>query len=92
MSDNAELLVAIGRIEEGMRYMRESMERVERKLGSHDDRLTDVEHDVIELKTQRKSKANGLTIFLQLWLWLLRLLRLWFSFGKYWDNTDSCLF
>ena len=62
--ESTEVLIAIGRIEEGMRYMRESMERVEKKLDAHDNRLTDVEHEITTLKTQRDNKQNNLALWL----------------------------
>jgi septal ring factor EnvC (AmiA/AmiB activator) len=62
--DSTEVLIAIGRIEEGMRYMRESMERVEKKLDTHDNRLTDVEHEITTLKTQRDNKQNNIALWL----------------------------
>ena len=62
--DSTEVLIAIGRIEEGMRYMRESMERVEKKLDAHDNRLTDVEHEITTLKTQRDNKQNNIALWL----------------------------
>ena len=65
MPDNyTELFVAIGRIEEGVRHMRESIDRVERKVTLQDDRLKDLELDVQELKTQRNSRASNIAIWL----------------------------
>jgi len=62
--ESTEVLIAIGRIEEGMKYMRESMERVERKLDTHDNRLNDVEHEITTLKTQRENKQSSLALWL----------------------------
>jgi len=65
MPDNyTELFVAIGRIEEGVRHMRESIDRVERKVNLQDGRLKDLELDVQELKTQRNSKSNSIAVWL----------------------------
>jgi predicted metallo-beta-lactamase superfamily hydrolase len=65
MPDNyTELFVAIGRIEEGVRHMRESIDRVERKVILQDNRLKDLELDVQDLKTQNKSKSNGVAVWL----------------------------
>lgn len=61
-SESPELYVAIGRIEEGMRFMRESQERMEKKIDIQDSRLNQVELDVKELKTQRDTKSNKITI------------------------------
>lgn len=60
--ESPELYVAIGRIEEGMRFMRESQERMEKKIDIQDSRLNQVELDVKELKTQRDTKSNKITI------------------------------
>lgn len=62
--ESTEVLIAIGRIEEGMRYMRESMERVERKLDAHDGRLNDVEQEITSLKTKQENKNNGIALAL----------------------------
>lgn len=59
-----ELFVAIGRIEEGVRHMRESIDRVERKVNLQDDRLKELELDVQELKTERNSKASSVAVWL----------------------------
>lgn len=56
-----EIYVALGRIEEGMRYMRESQERMEKKLDAQDVRINEVELDIKELKTQRSNKSNAIT-------------------------------
>jgi len=65
MPDNyTELFVAIGRIEEGVRHMRESIDRVERKVILQDNRLKDLELDVQDLKTQNKSKSNNVAVWL----------------------------
>lgn len=61
-----ELFVAIGRIEEGVRHMRESIDRVERKVNLQDDRLKELELDVQELKTERTSKASSVAVWLSL--------------------------
>jgi hypothetical protein len=58
-----ELFVAIGRIEEGVRHMRESIDRVERKVNLQDDRLKELELDVQELKTVRGSRANNIAVW-----------------------------
>jgi len=59
-----ELYVAIGRLEEGMRSVRESQERMEKKLDAQDDRINEIELDVKELKTQRANKANTIALWL----------------------------
>lgn len=64
MSDSPELYVALGRLEEGMRFVRESQERMEKKLDAQDARINDIELDVKELKTQRNNRANNVAIWL----------------------------
>lgn len=65
MSDQSpELYVALGRLEEGMRSVRESQERMEKKLDAQDDRINEIELDVKELKTQRANKSNAIALWL----------------------------
>lgn len=65
MSENQpELYVAIGRLEEGMRSVRESQDRMEKKLDSQDARINEIELDVKELKTQRANKASTIALWL----------------------------
>lgn len=59
-----ELYVALGRLEEGMRSVRESQERMEKKLDAQDDRINEIELDVKELKTQRANKSSNIAIWL----------------------------
>jgi septal ring factor EnvC (AmiA/AmiB activator) len=59
-----ELYVALGRLEEGMRSVRESQERMEKKLDAQDNRINEIELDVKELKTQRTNKSNNIAIWL----------------------------
>lgn len=59
---STELYVAIGRLEEGMRSVRESQERMEKKFDSQDARINDIELDIKELKTQRANKGNLIAI------------------------------
>lgn len=62
MSESPELYVTLGRIEEGMRNMRESQERMEKKFDAQDARINEIELDVKELKTQRDDKSNKIAI------------------------------
>lgn len=65
MSDQSpELYVALGRLEEGMRSVRESQERMEKKLDAQDNRINEIELDVKELKTQRTNKSNTVAIWI----------------------------
>ena len=64
MSDSPELYVALGRLEEGVRFVRESQERMEKKLDAQDARINQIELDVKELKTQRQNKASAVALWL----------------------------
>lgn len=59
-----ELYIAIGRLEAGMKSVRESQERMEKKLDAQDDRINEIELDVKELKTQRSNKSNAIALWL----------------------------
>jgi hypothetical protein len=62
MSESPELYVTLGRIEESVRNMRESQERMEKKFDAQDVRINEIELDVKELKTQRDDKSNKVAI------------------------------
>ena len=68
MPDNnsTELFIAIGRIEEAVKYMRESQERMEKKIDSQDARISEVELDVKELKTLRENKNSTIAVLIAL--------------------------
>jgi uncharacterized protein YlxW (UPF0749 family) len=66
MSESPELYVTLGRIEESVRNMRESQERMEKKFDAQDARINEIELDVKELKTQRDDKSNKLAIAIAL--------------------------
>lgn len=61
-----ELYVSLGRLEEGMRFVRESQERMEKKLDSQDARINEIELDVKELKTQRANKASSIALWISI--------------------------
>lgn len=63
---NPELFVTLGRIEESVRYLKESFDRVEKKVDAQDVRIQEVELDIKELKTQRDSKSNRLALIIAL--------------------------
>lgn len=63
---NPELFVTLGRIEESVRYLKESFDRVEKKVDAQDARIQEVELDIKELKTQRDSKSNRLALIIAL--------------------------
>jgi hypothetical protein len=66
MSESPELYVTLGRIEESVRNMRESQERMEKKFDAQDVRINEIELDVKELKTQRDDKSNKIAIAIAL--------------------------
>jgi alpha-N-acetylglucosamine transferase len=63
---NSELFIAIGRIEEAVKYMRESQERMEKKIDAQDARINEVELDVKELKTLRENKSSAVAVLIAL--------------------------
>lgn len=62
MAESPELYVTLGRIEESVRNMRESQERMEKKFDAQDVRINEIELDVKELKTQRDDKSNKVAV------------------------------
>jgi prefoldin subunit 5 len=67
MSENTAdmtILIAIGRIEEKVDNVQRTQERMENKFDAHDSRLTTVEHDITELKTQRDNKSSKIALSL----------------------------
>ena len=64
MSESPELYVTLGRIEESVRNMRESQDRMEKKFDAQDVRINEIELDVKELKTQRDDKSNKLALII----------------------------
>jgi hypothetical protein len=66
MSESPELYVALGRLEEGVKFVRESQERMEKKLDIQDARINQIELDVKELKTQRQNKASALSLWISI--------------------------
>ena len=71
MEDYTEVLVAIGRIEEGIKSVRNSIERLEKKSDAQDDQIKEIkedvqglELDVQKLETQRsQTKENMALLF-----------------------------
>jgi uncharacterized membrane protein len=66
MSESPELYVTLGRIEESVRNMRESQDRMEKKFDAQDLRINEIELDVKELKTQRDDKSNKVAVIIAL--------------------------
>lgn len=71
MEDYTEVLVAIGRIEEGIKSVRNSIERLEKKSDAQDNQIKEIrddvqglELDVQKLETQRsQTKENVALLF-----------------------------
>jgi septal ring factor EnvC (AmiA/AmiB activator) len=69
--DYTEVLVAIGRIEEGIKSVRNSIERLEKKSDAQDDQIKEIKNDMQELEldvqkleTQRsQTKENAALLF-----------------------------
>ena len=73
MGDNTEVLVAIGRIEEGIKSVRNSIERLEKKSDAQDvqikeikDDVQELELDVQKLETQRSQTKENLALLFAL--------------------------
>lgn len=71
--DYTEVLVAIGRIEEGIKSVRSSIERLEKKSDAQDDQITaikndmqELELDVQKLETQRSQTKENLALLFAL--------------------------
>lgn len=71
--DYTEVLVAIGRIEEGVKSVRSSIERLERKSDAQDvqikeikEDVQDLELDVQKLETQRSQTKENLALLFAL--------------------------
>jgi septal ring factor EnvC (AmiA/AmiB activator) len=69
--DYTEVLVAIGRIEEGIKSVRNSIERLEKKSDAQDDQIKEIrddvqglELDVQKLETQRSQTKENLALLL----------------------------
>jgi septal ring factor EnvC (AmiA/AmiB activator) len=71
LEDYTEVLVAIGRIEEGIKSVRSSIERLEKKSDAQDDQIKEIkddvqglELDIQKLETQRsQTKENMALLF-----------------------------
>ena len=69
MEDYTEVLVAIGRIEEGIKSVRNSIERLEKKSDAQDvqiaamkNEMQELELDVQKLETQRSQTKENLAL------------------------------
>lgn len=64
--EQTELFIAIGRIEEGLRFVRESNDRIERKVDAQDIEIRNLNVEVAELKTQRNSNKAALALIVSI--------------------------
>lgn len=64
--DFTEVLVAIGRIEEGIKTLRESIDRHERDVRALKDDVQDLKLDVQQLETQRSTFRENLAVAVSL--------------------------
>jgi septal ring factor EnvC (AmiA/AmiB activator) len=60
--DWVEVLVAIGRIEEGIKGLRESIERLEKKSDAQDNEIQEMQLEIQQLKTQRSTVRENLAV------------------------------
>lgn len=62
--DWVEVLVAIGRIEEGIKSVRESIDRLDRKSDAQDEAINEMQLEIQQLKTQRSSFKENLAMII----------------------------
>jgi prefoldin subunit 5 len=62
--DWVEVLVAIGRIEEGIKSVRDSIDRLDKKSDAQDEAINEMQLDIQRLKTQRSTVRENLAIAL----------------------------
>lgn len=60
--DWVEVLVAIGRIEEGIKGLRESIERLEKKSDAQDSEIQEMQLEIQQLKTQRTTVRENVAL------------------------------
>lgn len=72
MADNAsnrdwvEVLVAIGRIEEGIKGLRDSIDRLEKKSDAQDSEIQEMQLEIQQLKTQRNTVKENIALMTSL--------------------------
>lgn len=64
--DFTEVLVAIGRIEEGIKALRESIERQDGEIRNVKEDVQDLKMDVHQLKTQRSTVRENIAVAVSL--------------------------
>lgn len=64
--DWVEVLVAIGRIEEGIKGLRDSIDRLEKKSDAQDDEIQEMQLEIQQLKTQRSTVRENVALGLSI--------------------------
>ncbi len=62
--DWVEVLVAIGRIEEGIKSVRDSIDRLDKKSDAQDEAINEMQLDIQKLKTERSTVRENIAIAL----------------------------
>jgi prefoldin subunit 5 len=62
--DWVEVLVAIGRIEEGIKSVRDSIDRLDKKSDAQDEAISEMQLDIQRLKTERSTVRENLALAL----------------------------
>jgi peptidoglycan hydrolase CwlO-like protein len=60
--DFTEVLVAIGRIEEGIKGLRDSIERLDKKSDAQDGAINDMKLEIQKLKTERSTVKENVAL------------------------------
>lgn len=60
--DFTEVLVAIGRIEEGIKGLRESVNRLENKAWAQEEEIQEMQLEIQQLKTQRSTVRENIAV------------------------------
>ena len=64
--DWVEVLVAIGRIEEGIKSVRDSIDRLDKKSDAQDEAISEMQLDIQKLKTERSTVRENLALALSI--------------------------
>lgn len=64
--DWVEVLVAIGRIEEGIKSVRDSIDRLDKKSDAQDEAINEMQLDIQRLKTERSTVRENVAIALSI--------------------------
>ena len=62
--DWVEVLVAIGRIEEGIKSVRESIDRLDKKSDAQDEAISEMQLEIQKLKTERSTVRENIALAL----------------------------